>query len=71
MNAKLNFNQKETEIITALAEKKGMSVDNLAKQALRVYQMIEHKISTGEITQESLNKFLNVPKPVGLDSFED
>lgn len=71
MNVKLNFNERETKIVKDLANTKGMSVDSLTKQALRVYQMIEHKITSGEITQEDFHRFLKMPKPAGLSSFED
>ena len=43
MEYTIKFNERESEILTKLAEKKGMSVENLLKMAARFYQTVELK----------------------------
>lgn len=44
----LNLTEREMEAIEKLAERKGMNKTALVKQALRLYQTVEERLSRGE-----------------------
>lgn len=44
----LNLTEREMEAIERLAERKGMNKTALVKQALRLYQTVEERLSKGE-----------------------
>lgn len=44
----LNLTEREMEAIEKLAERKGMNKTALVKQALRLYQTVEERLSKGE-----------------------
>jgi len=43
----LNLTEAEMEVLTALSEKKELSKTALLRQALRMYQMIEARLDSG------------------------
>lgn len=53
----LNLTEREMEAIEKLAERKGMNKTALVKQALRLYQTVEERLSRGEkVFLEDTNK---------------
>lgn len=44
----LNLTDREMEVVEKLAESHELSKTALIRQALRVYQMIQHRIAAGE-----------------------
>ncbi|MCA3005148.1 MAG: ribbon-helix-helix protein, CopG family [Phycisphaerales bacterium] len=44
----LNLTEAEMRVLEALAEKKDLSKTAVLRQALRLYQLIEHRTSQGE-----------------------
>lgn len=62
MTLNLNMNENELDAVQELARKKGMDTNSLVKQALRLYQTAEVRISNGEA--------LSFENPVGKDDLE-
>ena len=44
----LNLSDREMEVVEELAAKKDLNKTQVIRQALRMYQMIEHRIDKGE-----------------------
>jgi len=44
----VELKDKEEKVLKELAEQKGMSEEAVMKQALRTYQLVEHRIENGE-----------------------
>lgn len=55
----LSLSSREMQVLEELAEKKGMTKTAVLKQALRLYQMVDIKLSEGAklfLEDEKLNK---------------
>jgi hypothetical protein len=64
MKYTIEFNERESQLIKELADKKGMSSENILKIAVRFYQTVELKLEQDATIQSKLEKLLrnNMPK---------
>lgn len=66
MKLDINFNEREERLLSELAAKKGMSMENLLKQAARFYQSVEVRLEQGEISPKDISALLGPSLPKGL-----
>lgn len=58
----LNLSDAEMTVVESLAESKGLSKTGVLRQALRLYQLVDHKLATGHRMM-----FDGEAGPIGLD----
>lgn len=66
MKYEINFNEREQRLLKELADKKGMSLENVLKQAARFYQSVEVRLEQGEISPKDISNLLGPSLPKGL-----
>ena len=61
-NLQINFSEREEKILRDLAKEKGMTFENMLKQAARLYQTLDVRIKKGKIQQSDVNALLSDPR---------
>lgn len=58
----IKLNEKEQKALNELAKQKGMTPEQVLKQALRFYQTVEVRLAGGQITENQIRDLLSHPE---------